>query len=283
MYEIGLSTPGFVNEQLFSDMAKAGIRHVEISVDKKQSEALDYGKLKEWSQKYGVNLWSFHLPFWPFTEIDISSPDIAEKTIAYLSEYIKKASEIGIDKFIIHASGEPIDEGDRALRMETSKKSLYALCEEAKKYGSVICVEDLPRTCLGRSSSDILELLSAHPNLRVCFDTNHLLDEKITDFIHSVGDKIVTTHISDYDFNNERHWLPGEGDIDWLGLISALESVNYKGIWLYEINFDCPWTIKRDRDLVCEDFANNASELFKGNIPAPLGKRADGLVHWTKG
>ena len=283
MYEIGLSTPGFVNEQLFCDMAKAGIKHIEISVDKKQSEALDFSKLKEWSLEYCVNLWSFHLPFWPFSEIDISSPDIAESSVEYLSEYIKKASKIGISKFVIHASGEPIPEADRGIRMERAKKSLYALCEEARKYGSIICVEDLPRTCLGRSSSDILELLSAHPDLRVCFDTNHLLDEKITDFIHAIGDKIVTTHISDYDFNNERHWLPGEGDIDWLELISALKDIDYKGVWLYEMDFGCPWTIKRERDLVCRDFTNNARDLFDGRIPTPIGKRTEGLLHWTKG
>ena len=283
MYEIGLSTPGFVNEQLFCDMAKAGIKHMEVSVDKQKSEQLDYGKLKEWSLKYGVNLWSFHLPFWPFDEIDISSPAIAEKTVSYLMGFIRKASEIGINKFVIHASGEPIKEEDRSFRMDIAKNSLYLLCEEAKKYGSVICVEDLPRTCLGRSSKDVLELLTAHPDLKVCFDTNHLLDEKITDFIYAIGDKIVTTHISDYDFNNERHWLPGEGDIDWLSLISALEDVNFNGVWLYEINLDCPWTIKRERNLTCEDFVNNANTIFNGKVPFSVGKRVDGLVHWTKG
>ena len=283
MLEIGLSTPGFVNEQLFADMARAGIKHIEISVDKWKSEQLNYAELKAWSQKYGVNLWSFHLPFWPFDEIDISHPDMAEKSIEYLTGYIRKASAIGIDKFIIHASGEPIAENDRKSRMECAKKSLCTLAEIAKECGSIICVEDLPRTCLGRSSQDMKELLSAYGDLRACFDTNHLLDEKITDFIHALGDKIVTTHISDYDYNNERHWLPGEGDINWQELISALESEKYDGVWLYEIDFGCPRTIKRDRDLCPKDFADNANALFEGKALNPLGKRIDGLLHWTKG
>ncbi len=281
-YAVGLSTPGFVNEQLFADMARAGINHIEISVDKKKSEELDYTRLKEWSEKYGICLWSFHLPFWPFDQIDISKKELAEESVNYLSEYIRKASEIGIDKFIIHASGEPIAESDRKNRMECAKKSLARLCEVAAEYGSVICVEDLPRTCLGRSSADIEELLSADDRLRVCFDTNHLLMEEIGEFIHVLGDKIVTTHISDYDFKNERHWLPGEGEIDWQGLMSALEDVDYKGIWLYEIDFGCPWTIKRDRELCCEDFADNARELFEGRTPLPLGKPISGLKHWAE-
>ncbi len=283
MYEIGLSTPGFINEQLFANMAEAGIKHIEISVDKGQSDALDYGKLKEWSEKYGVHLSSFHLPFYPFSEIDISNPDLAEKSVEYFKGFIEKASKIGIHKYIIHASGEPIEEKDRRARMECAKNSLFKLAEIAKEYNSIICVEDLPRTCLGRSSDDILELISVNDNLRVCFDTNHLLDEEISKFIHRVRDKIITTHISDYDFNNERHWLPGEGDINWQELISALKDVNYGGIWLYEIDFGCPRTIKRDRDLCPKDFSDNAKALFEGKTPIPLGKRVDGLLHWTKG
>ena len=166
--------------------------------------------------------------------------------------------------------------------MECAKKSLKYLAEVAREYGSVILVEDLPRTCLGRNSDDMLELLSADPDLRACFDTNHLLDEDIAKFIHAIGDKIASTHISDYDFNNERHWLPGEGDIDWQQLISALKEVGYKGVWLYEIDLKCPWTITRDRDLTCKDFADNLRELSLNNVPKPLGIRVDGLKHWTK-
>ena len=282
MFELGLSTPGYVNEQLFIECKETGIKHLEISVDKWKSEQLDFAQLKAWSEKYNVNLWSFHLPFWPFAEIDISNEGLAEKSVNYLSEFIKKGSEIGINKYVIHASGEPIAEEDRKSRMECAKKSLYTLAELAKEYGSVVLVEDLPRTCLGRNSNDMLELLSAHPDLRACFDTNHLLDEDIVEFIHVLGDKIVSTHISDYDFNNERHWLPGEGDINWQQLISALKDVNYQGIWLYEIDFGCPSTIKRDRDLTCKDFADNISQLAEGRTPLPLGKRVDGLKHWTK-
>ena len=58
-----------------------------------------------------------------------------------------------------------------------------------------------------------MELISADDRLRVCFDTNHLLKESIIDFIYNVGDKIITTHVSDYARENERHWLPGEGVI----------------------------------------------------------------------
>lgn len=268
---VGLSTPDFITEQLFCDMQNAGITDMEISVSKELSEELDYEKIEEWSKKYSVNLWSFHLPFWPFSEIDISKPEIARKSVEYLKGYIDKASKIGVDKFIIHASGEPIEDGERGVRMETAKKSLCALATYAAERGACVLVENLPRTCLGRNSSEILELLGAHKDLKACFDTNHLLGQDYVDFIHAIGKNIATTHISDYDFKDERHWLPGEGKIDWQRLIGALADVGYDEMWLYEIGLKASWTITRDRDLNIEDFAQNARVLFEGKTPAPLG------------
>ena len=268
---VGLSTPDFITEQLFCDMQNAGITDMEISVSKELSEKLDYEKIKEWSKKYSVNLWSFHLPFWPFSEIDISKPEIARGSVEYLKGYIDKASKIGVDKFIIHASGEPIEGSERGVRMETAKKSLCDLATYAAERGACVLVENLPRTCLGRNSSEILELLGAHKNLKACFDTNHLLGQDYVEFIHAIGKNIATTHISDYDFKDERHWLPGEGKIDWQRLIGALCEVGYDEMWLYEIGLKAPSTITRDRDLNIDDFAQNARTLFEGKTPAPLG------------
>ena len=99
MYKIGLSTPGFVNEELFKSCRDSGITHLEISVSKGLSERLCFDELKKWSEQYGITLWSFHLPFYPFSEIDISNPSICEHSYEYLCTYIDKGTKIGIDKY----------------------------------------------------------------------------------------------------------------------------------------------------------------------------------------
>ena len=279
MYKIGFSTPS--NDELCEDFFKnckdAGISHVEISLSDELSRKLNYNEIKKWAQKYGIVLWSFHLPFWPFSEIDISKPELAEKTIEYLKGYIDKASQIGIDKFVIHASGEPIGENERPLRMETAKKSLATLAEFADARGAKIAVENLPRTCLGRNSSDIKELLSAHPSLVSCFDTNHLLKQDFCEYLDEVGDTIITLHVSDYDFKDERHWLPYEGKIDWQKMLEKLKEQNYSGVWLYEIDLNAPWTINRSRRLELNDFVNNAKSVFAGEKPSYLGTPKENL------
>lgn len=281
MFRIGLSSCGKpLNEETFEAYRKNGITEMEVSPGMEEYAGLDYKNIQILSKEFGINLWSFHLPFGPFETLDISRPELCESSIEYLSELIKKAADIGIDKYIIHASGEPIEETERVVRMECAKESLARLAEVAKKEGGVMAVEDLPRTCLGRSSDDILELISAHSDLRVCFDTNHLLSENPVDFIHKIGDKIITTHVSDYDFINERHWLPGEGKIDWPALMKALRDVKYNEVWLYEIGYESPYSILPDRPLTCEDFALNAKELFAGEEPTVFRRIKPNLGMW---
>ena len=281
MYKIGLSTTGEkLQEETIKEYAKNGIEYIEISCGKEATDALNYEDLKRWCDTYGVKIWSFHLPFYPFDTIDISNEKLADWSVSYLSDIIKKGCSIGINKFIIHASGEPIEENARKDRMECAKKSLYTLCEVAKEYGAVICVEDLPRTCLGRNSNDISELLESHPDLKACFDTNHLLGEDNIDFIKKIINKIVTMHVSDYDFINERHWLPGEGKNNWQEILKALKEIDYQGIWLYEIDRKSPKTIIRQRDLEFSDFVRNAKELFENKEITVFSRPKANLGFW---
>ncbi len=277
LFPIGLSMCDKkpLDEKGFAELYENGIEFAELSEGYADEYALyDARAIKSAAQKAGVSLWSLHLPFYPFEIVDPSSlgREIRNYTVSLFTEIIKRWSDIGIDKFIIHPSGEPIDDSVRAERLKYSAQSLSLIAENAARQGSVIAVEDLPRTCLGRNSEEIRFLISANDKIRVCFDTNHLLNEKIPDFIKCIGNKIITTHISDYDFVNERHWLPGEGDIDWQELLNALKAVGYNGPWLYELGLNAPASIDR-RTLTYKDFYNNAITVFSGERPASIGKR----------
>lgn len=265
-----------LTEKGFLSMQENKIEAIEISLA--NYDDFDFKAVKENADKYGIKLWSLHLPFMPFSEIDPSATDfmLKIKTLKLFSELIKKGSEIGIDKFIIHPSGEPISDDKREEKMLSSMSSLYRLAEIASNEGSTICVENLPRTCLGKNSKEMIRLTSVHKDLRICFDTNHLLCEDAIDFINKVGKKIVTLHVSDYDFKNERHWLPGEGDVNWQKLYKALLDVGYKGPWLYEVSFNPESTIDR-RALTYSDFYKNAMEIMNGNKPTAIGVRKDNL------
>lgn len=281
---IGLSTCGNVpTAELFSEYSKAGIDAMEISLKRDGCERIDFRETEKNAKDCGVKLWSFHLPF----STDRFSPDIASLdmslrrlSIDFQTELIKKASDIGIGVFVIHPCLEPVADEDRTERMSAAKDSLAELAEVAGKAGGVLAVEDLPRSCLGRNAAEIEELISADPRLRICFDTNHLLTETPESFVRKFKDKILTLHVSDYDNVNERHWLPGEGIIDWHILYDALTKEGYTGPWLYELGFDCPKTIYRKRRLCCEDFVRNANEIFDGKPLTVISTPKPGIGMW---
>lgn len=259
-WSFGMSTAShrMATRQTFEDYAAAGVDCAEISLPWQQYADADWHAMAKNARECGIRLWSFHLPFCPFEQNNIASPDPALRaaTVKMQSELLRRAGDMGIGIAIIHPSGEPNAEEQRRDMIAAAKESLAQLAEVGAAAGVTVAVEDLPRTCIGRDSADIRELLTADERLKVCFDTNHLLSEKNRDFIQNVGSKIVTLHVSDYDFIDERHWLPGEGKIDWTELVTELENVGYAGPFLYEVSLNTALKAG-DRVLTVEDFRRN--------------------------
>lgn len=255
-WAIGASNGGAeITEEMLAAYKENGIEYLEMALLEENNLSKDVRDIKKLADKYGIKIWSCHLPFAPFEKIEPSSTD--EKVRTYTVEYFKKlisaVAEIGTDKVVVHASGEPISDEDRPFKMAAAKKSLKELAEFAQTKNVTVAVEDLPRTCLGKNSEEILDLISVHENLKVCFDTNHLLSEMPVDFIKRVGKDIITLHVSDYDFIDERHQLPGEGKVNWQELISALDECGYNGVWMHEVSIEKYITQIRD----------NAEKLLK--------------------
>ncbi len=61
-----------VSPKLFKDCAKVGIDAIEVSVSYDRCLDMDYKSLRKYADEYGVELWSFHLLFNPFSIVDIS-------------------------------------------------------------------------------------------------------------------------------------------------------------------------------------------------------------------
>ncbi len=275
-WEIALSTC-FWNkdhgEDVFAEASENGIRAFEITCSElNYAEGFDWEELRKLSDKYGVELWSYHLPFAPFGLIDPSFEDEEkrQRTVKIFTELAEKAARVGVKNFVVHPSGEPIPEDRRSVRLAQSKKSFGEMAEAFGRFGGRVLAEDLPRTCLGNCSDEILEIISADDRIGVVFDTNHLLFEDNAVFVEKVGSRIASTHFSDYEFIDEKHMLPGEGKADFPALMKALDKVGYKGPVLYEVSKFDFWGVTRDIPLSCADMLRNHSELISFKKPTPL-------------
>jgi len=262
---IGVSTKleGLTREK-FAEYRKNGIGAVEVSVAEFHFDELDLATVAKEMRAEGLDTWSFHLRFFPFKIYNIARLNSDERRFAveYQREWIKRAGDEGFRYAIIHPSGEPISDEKRPEAMKAACESLDLLAEDAKRAGIVLAVENLPRTCLAKNSAEMLQLLDANPYLRSCFDTNHLLQEDPLAYIEAVKEKIVTLHVSDYDFINERHWLPLEGKIDWAELMKGFDDIGYNGVFMYEVPRTAA-NITREVPLTPADYVNNHNKLIE--------------------
>ena len=233
-WKSGLSI-GTLSENALRRAAVAGLDLVEVSgID----DPANWANVPAWEKATGVKVWSIHLPFSGRDAVRPDDPDdMWESYLPIHKALIEGGGIAGIPYMVIHASGEHRELASpetREIRMQRSLAHLSALSDLCRANGSTLCVEVLPRTCIGNCSDEIQRIMDYNTDIRLCFDVNHLLKESHTEFVKKVGKYAVTTHISDYDFIDEKHWFPMQGEINWREVQTALELADYKGPFLYE-------------------------------------------------
>lgn len=192
-------------------------------------------RVKRLLDSVGLKVWSCHLPFSRQLDISVMDPQIREENVRFMERMIRLAGIFHPERLVLHPSSEPIAASEREIRLQNSANSICRLALSAREIGAVLCIENLPRTCLGRSSEELLRLMAECPEVKICFDANHLLMEDHARFFEVVGSRIGTIHASDYDRKDERHWMPGQGVIDWPGFYRQLRKSGYRGVFMYEI------------------------------------------------
>lgn len=224
------------SEELMQKLKKSGINWVETGVRQSpgnmsfKAHEKRLVKVIEKYRSFGIDVWSVHTPFG--VEIDISNPLYAEAGIDLYSKIMETCALAGVDKVIIHGSSEPIPQESRQQRIECCINSLERLYRPDVK----IALETLPRTCLGNSIDEMLYILRAlDGKAGCCVDVNHFHRGNVVELIRAVKDYLITLHISDDDGLDEKHWLPGQGVLDWRGILNVLCEVDYKGIFMYEV------------------------------------------------
>lgn len=229
-----------MTDQHMQELKKNNLTYLEVDwwgVAPEQIE--EWGKgVKERADKAGITIWSAHIEFGGV--YDISQPDEAtrQKAVeANLKDMEIICRTLKPQNLVVHASLEPIADSVRPAYLAAAKKSIQELAAKAKEYNVTLLVENLPRTCLGNTSTELLDIINGIDNTAICFDVNHLLKEEHTEFVRNAGSKIKSTHMSDYDRKNERHWLPKTHDsvINWPELLHALVEAGYQGPFIYEV------------------------------------------------
>ena len=247
--KIGTSScfTGSLEGSALAPLATAGIDYLEYTGNyvfymRTNNFPKNAEKILDTVRKSGLEPWSFHLPFSRKLDISTTDKELRAITITTNRTLIAAAARAGAKVMVLHPSSEPITDEDRPERLRLSREAIIELAEVAKENGVRLAVENLPRTCLTRTSDEMIALVK-DTGAGMIFDTNHNLIEDNVEYINNVADagiEILSVHFSDYyrDENgvlDERHTLPGTGINKWNDIVDTLVARGYEGPIMYEV------------------------------------------------
>ena len=251
-------------------LAANGIRAAELGPAQAplMADEADTRRLRASFERAGVRPHSIHTPFGAGLDLSSLDPAVRGEGLTQARWCLERLRLLGGRCLIVHPSAEPIYDLDRPARMAQCRDSLQQLADEVDPHdGPKIAVEILPRTCLGHDSAELLALLEPFDRRRVgiCLDVNHAnLREDVVAATRRLGDRIITTHISDNDGDDERHWLPGKGVIPWRDCTHALLATGYGGPFVYEFGCQQVGDPAAPMDHLLAALRRNAEEFLLG-------------------
>ena len=185
---------------------------------------------KEAAKEAGVVINQTHGP-WRSPQ-DATEEDRAER-FEKMSKALFATSVLGCKYMAIHpimpygCGANPEPERFMELNFEFFTK----LTAEAKKYGVIICFENMPFPALSLSSaSQIAEFVKMinSDNFKMCLDTGHcaVMKESPAEAVRNFGDIIKILHVHDNDGARDLHQYPFDGVIDWSDFSKALKGLD---------------------------------------------------------
>lgn len=163
-----------------------------------------------------------------------------EKDIAILQTHLEIAARLNVKVVVIHPGGHQgyTSRSDHQRIKALNVQAFRRLGDYAGAHDLVIGLENLKRRG-AETPDDLWDLLDAidHPALGITLDTSHanLAALDIPTAIVEFSPRLYATHISDNDCSGDQHLTPGNGTIEWVGIMAALSEANYTGLFNLEI------------------------------------------------
>ena len=199
----------------------------------------------------GIEVSQTHGP-WRYPIRDFTAADRAER-FEKMAKSIRGTAMLDCPYMVIHnvMPYGPRDLSPAVVR-ELNAEFMGCLAEEGKKYGVVVCMENMPfvHQCLA-TCADLKAFVEQmdSPWLRMCLDTGHaaVWQQSPADCVRLLGrDMLRTLHVHDNDGKRDKHGMPGTGVIDWPAFTAALREIGFDGVLSLETAVPHDETEERD-------------------------------------
>ncbi|MCC7031681.1 MAG: sugar phosphate isomerase/epimerase [Acidobacteria bacterium] len=259
----GISTHLFHGQRLdrahLVEVAAQGFDAIEVYATRTHFDYHDPAAatlLAEWLDDTRLGLHSVHAPttlgfqdgVWG-TSLSMASADESKRRQA-VSEALAALGVARIARFpyfVVHLGMPTADAAENSPAAAT--RSLEELGNASAAAGVTLALELIPNA-LSRASrlvqwlEDDLEL----PGAGICLDVGHAnMTGDVMEAVETCSGHIVTTHLHDNGGGRDEHLVPGQGAIDWEGVLMAFQKVGYDGAWIFELApaADAPAVLRR--------------------------------------
>lgn len=176
-----------------------------------------------------------------YYDLDVSSEVMDESCEFAIKQAIKSSGRIGAKWCAIHPKTSITSGYFVSKSFEDNKKTFSEYLETAKKYNTGIAAENLPifnnwfpiRPFYSSNYEDLCNLVDSFndSSMGICWDTGHanLMHFDQADAITFLNKRIKCTHIHNNYQNEDKHFPPDNGNIDWDRVMKAFMLIGYDG------------------------------------------------------
>ena len=199
-------------------------------------------KLDGWNGRLGI-----HGPFSGF-ELDVKDREIRAVVQARLGQALQVCERLKARQMVLHSPYDPwdahnLDNGpkDRAKSIQAILDTLAPALKRAGELGVEIVLENIRDTEPGLRRA-VVEAADT-PSLRLSVDTGHAFWAQVSAgappvdrFVSDAGELLGHVHLQDADGWADRHWVLGEGGINFPSIFKALGDLHVRPHLIVEIN-----------------------------------------------
>ena len=164
----------------------------------------------------GLIIDNIHCPYVGADGFWSTNNSLRQKEIDIYYSYIDACARHNIPYMIMHVNDENPVMDSQKLGME----SIESLVRRAEEYGVKLAIENT-------LNNDIIDLLLKEipsEHLGLCYDSSHdwIAGQSYGELLVKWRERLYCTHLSDNNGIEDKHWLPGDGKVNWQKIIPTI-------------------------------------------------------------
>ncbi len=233
-----------LNWTLFHEFQQAGVESLELTDYHPEFSYTDleaFTALHLAMRDLSLHLNSLHIHLEIFDDYDLATLDAAQrdKTLIAYRQAVDVMEALGGGILVTHHIQIPEpDEPLHAEKRSAFLDNLNTVADYAAAREVSFALENVPRGYT-REPTRLVELMTdlGAPNVGVVIDTGHrnIVGDPV-EALRTIGEHLITLHLHDNHGEQDEHLLPGRGNVDWKGIVSALDEIEYPGVFMYELS-----------------------------------------------